>query len=94
MNFKCSSLWVFDSNQFLKKDKSYCTLGLASTDGSCPAQLLGQRGLGWQPSYETGAGGPWPLAHGQQRAGQSGDLLPVRSAENGGCSSTATRGPD
>jgi hypothetical protein len=69
-------------------------LGPASADGSSPTQLLGQLHLGWQPSCETGAGDPWPLAHGRQRAGESGDLPVVRSAENGGYNSTVTRGPD
>jgi hypothetical protein len=40
------------------------------------------------------AGEPWPLAHGRQHAGQSGDLPVVRSAENDGYSSTTTREPD
>jgi hypothetical protein len=94
MNFKCSSLRVFDSNQFLENARSYCTIGPSFDDGSGPVQLLGQLHLGWQPRCKTGAEEPWPLAHGRQRADQSGDLLAVSSAEKGGYSSTATRGPD
>jgi hypothetical protein len=40
------------------------------------------------------AGEPWSLAHGRQRAGQSGDLPVVSLAANDGYSSTTTRGPD
>jgi hypothetical protein len=69
-------------------------LGLPSTDGSGLSQLLGQLCLGWQPSRETGAGEPWSLARGRQSAGQSGDLPAMRLVENGGYSSTTTRGPD
>jgi hypothetical protein len=57
MNFRSSILSEFDSNQFLEKASRYCALGLAPTDGSGLAQLLGRLRLGWQPSNQNRGGG-------------------------------------